>query len=197
MWCSSICTDHACSTRDLRKSIQIDRNRILQPRLWKQFCDAFNCMSVCALIDEKIICMHGYLVETPRCNAAMQQCSNAAVSLSLLAVRLPGQLKGGLSPEITTPDQIKRLVRLVFQLLESLEYTIENCLNHLQSFAFAYICVNLWPRNDTECPHNDKTICRISYDVRWDAFDCFCSNFEADWCAWHWSDLWSPVGRPR
>eukprot|EP00438_Fugacium_kawagutii_P013309 Skav206489 [mRNA] locus=scaffold1128:101288:119119:+ [translate_table: standard] len=52
------------------------RKSELPLRLWKQFCDVFNCMSVCAIIDEKIICMHG-----------------------------------GLSPEITTPDQIKRLGR--------------------------------------------------------------------------------------
>jgi|Cyp1metagenome_2_1107374.scaffolds.fasta_scaffold03470_15 hypothetical protein len=57
------------------------------------------------------------------------QCSNAAVSFGLLAMWLSGQMKGGLSPEITTTDQIKRLVRLAFQLLESLEYTIENCLH--------------------------------------------------------------------
>eukprot|EP00931_Biecheleriopsis_adriatica_P009427 TRINITY_DN1104_c1_g1_i1.p1 TRINITY_DN1104_c1_g1~~TRINITY_DN1104_c1_g1_i1.p1 ORF type:complete len:304 (+),score=59.17 TRINITY_DN1104_c1_g1_i1:83-994(+) len=30
-------------------------------RLWKAFCDVFNCMPVCALIDDKIICMHGGL----------------------------------------------------------------------------------------------------------------------------------------
>merc|ERR1712227_268356 len=29
--------------------------------MWKQFCDVFNCMPVCAVIDEKIICMHGGL----------------------------------------------------------------------------------------------------------------------------------------
>merc|ERR1711963_381620 len=45
-------------------------------KLWKQFCDVFNCMSVCALIDEKIMCMHG-----------------------------------GLSPEISSFDQVRRLVR--------------------------------------------------------------------------------------
>lgn len=30
-------------------------------KLWKQFCDVFNCLPVCGLIDEKIICMHGGL----------------------------------------------------------------------------------------------------------------------------------------
>lgn len=30
-------------------------------RLWKTFTDCFNCMPVAALIDEKILCMHGGL----------------------------------------------------------------------------------------------------------------------------------------
>jgi len=30
-------------------------------KMWKSFCDVFNCMPVCAVIDEKIICMHGGL----------------------------------------------------------------------------------------------------------------------------------------
>jgi len=30
-------------------------------KLWKQFCDVFNCFPVCAVIDEKIMCMHGGL----------------------------------------------------------------------------------------------------------------------------------------
>lgn len=30
-------------------------------KLWKLFSDVFNVMPVCALIDEKIICMHGGL----------------------------------------------------------------------------------------------------------------------------------------
>ena len=28
-------------------------------KLWKVFSDVFNVMPVCALIDEKILCMHG------------------------------------------------------------------------------------------------------------------------------------------
>ena len=28
-------------------------------KLWKLFCDTFNCLPVAALIDEKILCMHG------------------------------------------------------------------------------------------------------------------------------------------
>jgi len=45
-------------------------------KLWKQFCDVFNCLPVCSIIDEKIICMHG-----------------------------------GLSPELTSFEQVKRLAR--------------------------------------------------------------------------------------
>jgi Diadenosine tetraphosphatase and related serine/threonine protein phosphatases len=30
-------------------------------KIWKLFCDVFNCMPVVAIIDEKIICMHGGL----------------------------------------------------------------------------------------------------------------------------------------
>jgi len=30
-------------------------------KLWKTFCDVFNCLPLCALIDEKIIAFHGGL----------------------------------------------------------------------------------------------------------------------------------------
>jgi serine/threonine-protein phosphatase PP1 catalytic subunit len=30
-------------------------------KLWKAFVDCFNCMPVAALIEEKILCMHGGL----------------------------------------------------------------------------------------------------------------------------------------
>lgn len=30
-------------------------------KTWKQYCDVFNCMPVCGLIEDKIICMHGGL----------------------------------------------------------------------------------------------------------------------------------------
>jgi serine/threonine-protein phosphatase PP1 catalytic subunit len=45
-------------------------------KLWKTFTDCFNCLPVAAVIDEKIICMHG-----------------------------------GLSPELSQLEQIKRLLR--------------------------------------------------------------------------------------
>merc|ERR1712217_668143 len=30
-------------------------------KLWKTFCDVFNCLPACAMIDDKVICMHGGL----------------------------------------------------------------------------------------------------------------------------------------
>jgi serine/threonine-protein phosphatase PP1 catalytic subunit len=45
-------------------------------KLWKIFTDCFNCLPVAALIDDKILCMHG-----------------------------------GISPELNTLDQLRKLVR--------------------------------------------------------------------------------------
>eukprot|EP01017_Pseudomicrothorax_dubius_P027971 TRINITY_DN3281_c0_g1_i7.p1 TRINITY_DN3281_c0_g1~~TRINITY_DN3281_c0_g1_i7.p1 ORF type:complete len:231 (+),score=45.79 TRINITY_DN3281_c0_g1_i7:65-757(+) len=45
-------------------------------KLWKTFTDCFNCLPVAALIDDKILCMHG-----------------------------------GLSPELSSLDQIRRIMR--------------------------------------------------------------------------------------
>lgn len=45
-------------------------------KLWKSFTDCFNCLPVAALVDDRILCMHG-----------------------------------GLSPDLSTLDQIKSIVR--------------------------------------------------------------------------------------
>jgi diadenosine tetraphosphatase ApaH/serine/threonine PP2A family protein phosphatase len=39
----------------------IEGKRKYNLKLWKVFADVFNVMPVCALIDEKILCMHGGL----------------------------------------------------------------------------------------------------------------------------------------
>ena len=28
-------------------------------RLWKEFCNVFDCMPICAIVNDAIICMHG------------------------------------------------------------------------------------------------------------------------------------------
>jgi serine/threonine-protein phosphatase PP1 catalytic subunit len=45
-------------------------------KLWKMFCDCFNCLPVAGLVDDKILCMHG-----------------------------------GLSPELQSLDQLRKIVR--------------------------------------------------------------------------------------
>eukprot|EP00931_Biecheleriopsis_adriatica_P009420 TRINITY_DN1104_c0_g1_i1.p1 TRINITY_DN1104_c0_g1~~TRINITY_DN1104_c0_g1_i1.p1 ORF type:complete len:303 (-),score=83.83 TRINITY_DN1104_c0_g1_i1:59-967(-) len=68
--------NHECASITRIYGFYDECKRRYNIKLWKQFCDVFNCMSVCALIDEKIMCMHG-----------------------------------GLSPEITNFDQVRKLVR--------------------------------------------------------------------------------------
>lgn len=68
--------NHECASITRIYGFYDECKRRYNIKLWKQFCDVFNCMPVCAVVDEKIICMHG-----------------------------------GLSPEITNFDQIRRLVR--------------------------------------------------------------------------------------
>mmetsp|Transcript_114863 Transcript_114863/g.256392 ORF Transcript_114863/g.256392 Transcript_114863/m.256392 type:complete len:304 (+) Transcript_114863:78-989(+) len=68
--------NHECASITRIYGFYDECKRRYNIKLWKQFCDVFNCMPVCAIVDEKILCMHG-----------------------------------GLSPEVTNFDQVRRLVR--------------------------------------------------------------------------------------
>jgi len=68
--------NHECASITRIYGFYDECKRRYNIKLWKQFCDVFNCLPVCALVDEKIICMHG-----------------------------------GLSPELSSMDQVRRLVR--------------------------------------------------------------------------------------
>merc|ERR550514_2138069 len=68
--------NHECASITRIYGFYDECKRRYNIKLWKLFCDVFNCLPVCALIDEKIMCMHG-----------------------------------GLSPEITTMDMIRRIAR--------------------------------------------------------------------------------------
>eukprot|EP00933_Yihiella_yeosuensis_P016955 TRINITY_DN1431_c0_g1_i1.p1 TRINITY_DN1431_c0_g1~~TRINITY_DN1431_c0_g1_i1.p1 ORF type:complete len:305 (+),score=77.02 TRINITY_DN1431_c0_g1_i1:76-990(+) len=68
--------NHECASITRIYGFYDECKRRYNIKLWKLFCDVFNCMPVCALVDEKIMCMHG-----------------------------------GLSPEITNFDQVRKLVR--------------------------------------------------------------------------------------
>jgi len=68
--------NHECASINRIYGFYDECKRRYSIRLWKTFTDCFNCLPVSAVIDEKILCMHG-----------------------------------GLSPELSNLEQIKRVVR--------------------------------------------------------------------------------------
>jgi serine/threonine-protein phosphatase PP1 catalytic subunit len=68
--------NHECASINRIYGFYDECKRRFGIKLWKTFTDCFNCLPCSAIIDEKIICMHG-----------------------------------GLSPELTTMDQVKRIMR--------------------------------------------------------------------------------------
>jgi len=68
--------NHECASITRIYGFYDECKRRYSIKLWKQFCDVFNCLPISACVDEKVMCMHG-----------------------------------GLSPEISSLDQIRGLVR--------------------------------------------------------------------------------------
>jgi len=68
--------NHECASINRIYGFYDECKRRYSIKLWKTFTDCFNCLPIAALIDEKILCMHG-----------------------------------GLSPELSSLDQIKRIMR--------------------------------------------------------------------------------------
>jgi serine/threonine-protein phosphatase PP1 catalytic subunit len=53
--------NHECASITRIYGFYDECKRRYNIKLWKQFCDVFNCLPVCACVDEKVICMHGGL----------------------------------------------------------------------------------------------------------------------------------------
>jgi serine/threonine-protein phosphatase PP1 catalytic subunit len=53
--------NHECASINRIYGFYDECKRRYSIRLWRTFTDCFNCLPVCALIDEKILCMHGGL----------------------------------------------------------------------------------------------------------------------------------------
>jgi len=68
--------NHECSSINRIYGFYDECRRRYSVKLWKSYCNAFDCLPCCAIIDDKIICMHG-----------------------------------GLSPELTTMNQIANISR--------------------------------------------------------------------------------------
>lgn len=68
--------NHECASINRIYGFYDECKRRYNIKLWKTFTDCFNCLPIAAIIDEKILCMHG-----------------------------------GLSPELSSLEQIKRIMR--------------------------------------------------------------------------------------
>jgi len=53
--------NHECAGINRIYGFYDECRRRFSVKLWKAFCNAFNCLPCCAIIDDKIICMHGGL----------------------------------------------------------------------------------------------------------------------------------------
>lgn len=53
--------NHECAGINRIYGFYDECRRRFSVKMWKQFCNAFNCLPCCAVIDDKIICMHGGL----------------------------------------------------------------------------------------------------------------------------------------
>mmetsp|Transcript_5203 Transcript_5203/g.19064 ORF Transcript_5203/g.19064 Transcript_5203/m.19064 type:complete len:328 (+) Transcript_5203:230-1213(+) len=53
--------NHECASINRIYGFYDECKRRYNVRLWKTFTDCFNCLPCCAIVDEKIICMHGGL----------------------------------------------------------------------------------------------------------------------------------------
>ncbi|EGR33131.1 protein phosphatase catalytic gamma isoform, putative [Ichthyophthirius multifiliis] len=53
--------NHECSSINRIYGFYDECKRRYNVKIWKVFTDCFNCLPICAIVDEKIICMHGGL----------------------------------------------------------------------------------------------------------------------------------------
>jgi serine/threonine-protein phosphatase PP1 catalytic subunit len=53
--------NHECASITRIYGFHDECKRRYNIKMWKNFCDVFNCMPYCAIIDEKIMCMHAGL----------------------------------------------------------------------------------------------------------------------------------------
>lgn len=51
--------NHECASINRIYGFYDECKRRYDTRIWKLFTDCFNCLPICALIDDKILCMHG------------------------------------------------------------------------------------------------------------------------------------------
>merc|ERR1712072_1376152 len=78
--------NHECASITRIYGFYDECKRRYNIKMWKQFCDVFNCFPVCGLIDEKIICMHGGL--SPEITAMDQAQDSSAIFSGLTRTKI-------------------------------------------------------------------------------------------------------------
>ena len=96
--------NHECASINRIYGFYDECKRRYNIRLWKTFTDCFNCLPVAALIDEKVPVRPPFV----RCSAQPVQVHARAAEGPFLQILC---MHGGLSPELKSLDQIKRIPR--------------------------------------------------------------------------------------
>ena len=100
--------NHECASINRIYGFYDECKRRYNIRLWKTFTDCFNCLPVAALIDEKVPVHPPVVPPIMQCSAQPAQVHTRAAEGPLLQILC---MHGGLSPELKSLDQIKRIPR--------------------------------------------------------------------------------------
>eukprot|EP00759_Apiculatamorpha_spiralis_P039175 PhF_6_TR38087/c0_g1_i1/m.56801/K06269/PPP1C; serine/threonine-protein phosphatase PP1 catalytic subunit len=121
--------NHECASINRIYGFYDEVKRLFDVKLWKHSTDVFNCMPVCALIEEAIFCTHG-----------------------------------GLSPELSSFDQIRKIQRPTDVPDTGL------------------LCDLLWSDPDADAKGWRDTDKGVSYTFGADVVQRFCDKFQVDLC---------------
>ena len=81
--------NHECASINRIYGFYDECRRRFSVKIWKQFCNTFNCLPCTAVIDDKIICMHGGLSPEVSAPEEIWGCRGARTMIYMRAQRTP------------------------------------------------------------------------------------------------------------